>query len=96
MAIFANAFAYISDITTKHDRTLRITILDVCYLSTMPTGVFIGKTQEIIKYTVAVIKDISHFNYRYLSLQQPLEQIVYVHVYNQCDSSAVIYRVFAV
>lgn len=42
VAIFACAFAYISDVTTAKDRTLRITILDVCYLSTMPTGVYIG------------------------------------------------------
>lgn len=43
VAIFACAFSYISDITNAKDRTLRITILDVCYLSTMPTGVYIGK-----------------------------------------------------
>lgn len=43
VAIFACAFAYISDVTTTKDRTLRITILDVCYLSTMPTGVAIGE-----------------------------------------------------
>lgn len=43
VAIFASAFAYISDITSVQDRTMRITILDVCYLSTMPTGVALGK-----------------------------------------------------
>lgn len=42
VAIFASAFAYISDITSSEDRTLRITILDVIYLSTMPTGVALG------------------------------------------------------
>lgn len=42
VAIFASAFSYISDITSLNDRTMRITILDVCYLSTMPTGVYIG------------------------------------------------------
>lgn len=42
VAIFASAFTYLSDITSQNDRTLRITILDACYLSTMPTGVFIG------------------------------------------------------
>jgi hypothetical protein len=42
VAIFASAFAYISDVSTVENRTLRITILDVCYLSTMPTGVAIG------------------------------------------------------
>jgi MFS transporter, PCFT/HCP family, solute carrier family 46, member 3 len=42
VAVFACAFAYISDVTSTADRTLRITILDVCYLSTMPIGVYIG------------------------------------------------------
>jgi MFS transporter, PCFT/HCP family, solute carrier family 46, member 3 len=43
VAIFANAFAYISDISTEKNRTMRITILDVAYLSTMPTGVALGE-----------------------------------------------------
>lgn len=43
VAIFASVFAYISDITTVEDRTIRITILDVIYLSTIPTGVALGK-----------------------------------------------------
>ncbi|KAL7038667.1 hypothetical protein ACKWTF_009649 [Chironomus riparius] len=43
VAIFASAFTYIADISTQNDRTMRITILDVVYLSTMPSGVFIGK-----------------------------------------------------
>ena len=42
VAIFASAFAYISDVTSVKDRTIRITILDVCYLSTMPTGIALG------------------------------------------------------
>ncbi|XP_055544588.1 proton-coupled folate transporter [Wyeomyia smithii] len=42
IAIFASCFAYISDVTTVADRTLRITILDATYLSTMPIGVAIG------------------------------------------------------
>lgn len=44
VAIFAAAFAYISDITTKDSRTLRVTILEVCYLATMPTGIALGNT----------------------------------------------------
>lgn len=43
VAIFANAFSYISDVSSVRDRTLRITILDVTYLSTMPTGVALGE-----------------------------------------------------
>lgn len=42
VAIFASCFAYISDITTLDNRTLRVTILDVCYLSAMPLGVTLG------------------------------------------------------
>lgn len=42
IAIFASCFAYISDITSVADRTMRITILDATYLSTMPIGVAIG------------------------------------------------------
>jgi len=38
VAIFASCFAYLSDVCFVEQRTLRITILDVVYLSTMPTG----------------------------------------------------------
>ncbi|XP_030380286.1 proton-coupled folate transporter [Scaptodrosophila lebanonensis] len=42
VAIFASCFAYISDITTVEQRTIRVTILDAVYLSAMPTGVALG------------------------------------------------------
>uniref|UniRef100_A0A1B0B6N5 Major facilitator superfamily (MFS) profile domain-containing protein n=1 Tax=Glossina palpalis gambiensis TaxID=67801 RepID=A0A1B0B6N5_9MUSC len=42
VAIFASCFAYISDISTLKNRTMRVTILEVCYLSAMPTGVALG------------------------------------------------------
>lgn len=42
VAIFASCFAYISDVSSVKNRTLRITILDAAYLFTMPTGVAIG------------------------------------------------------
>ncbi|XP_032527478.1 lysosomal proton-coupled steroid conjugate and bile acid symporter SLC46A3 isoform X2 [Danaus plexippus] len=42
LAIFAGCFAYISDVSSINNRTLRVGILDVVYLSTMPTGVAIG------------------------------------------------------
>ncbi|XP_052746888.1 proton-coupled folate transporter [Bicyclus anynana] len=42
LSIFAGCFAYIADVTTLESRTLRVGILDVVYLSTMPTGVAIG------------------------------------------------------
>ncbi|CAH2034555.1 unnamed protein product, partial [Iphiclides podalirius] len=42
LSIFAGSFAYISDVTSLKERTLRVGILDIVYLSTMPTGVAIG------------------------------------------------------
>lgn len=38
VAIFSSCFAYISDISSVQQRTMRITILDIVYLSTMPSG----------------------------------------------------------
>lgn len=43
VAIFAAVFAYISDVSTKENRTLRVTIVEVCYLAAMPTGIALGK-----------------------------------------------------
>ncbi|KAL0902365.1 hypothetical protein ABMA27_000255 [Loxostege sticticalis] len=42
LAIFAACFAYIADVSSLKNRTLRVGVLDVVYLSTMPTGVAIG------------------------------------------------------
>lgn len=42
VAIFASCFAYISDISSLQQRTIRVTILDVIYLSAMPMGVALG------------------------------------------------------
>ncbi|KAK5641306.1 hypothetical protein RI129_009853 [Pyrocoelia pectoralis] len=43
VAIFAASFSYISDVSSPSSRTLRVTILEVCYLATMPTGIALGK-----------------------------------------------------
>lgn len=43
VAIFAAVFAYISDVSSKESRTLRLTIVEVCYLATMPTGIALGE-----------------------------------------------------
>ncbi|XP_069691547.1 probable peptidoglycan muropeptide transporter SLC46 isoform X2 [Periplaneta americana] len=43
LAIFAAVFSYLADVTTVESRTLRVTVLDVTYLATMPTGVALGK-----------------------------------------------------
>lgn len=42
LAIFAGCFAYIADVTSLKSRTLRVGILDIVYLSAMPSGVAIG------------------------------------------------------
>lgn len=43
VAIFASCFAYISDVSSFQRRTFRVTILDIAYLSTMPTGMKLDK-----------------------------------------------------
>lgn len=42
VAIFASCFAYISDVSSVKQRTIRVTILDACYLVTIPVGVALG------------------------------------------------------
>jgi PCFT/HCP family folate transporter-like MFS transporter 1/3 len=42
LAIFAAVFSYVADVTTVESRTLRVTVLDITYLSTMPIGVALG------------------------------------------------------
>nr|CAH7748096.1 unnamed protein product [Callosobruchus chinensis] len=42
VAIFAAAYAYLCDVSSAKQRTMRVTILEVCYLATMPTGVALG------------------------------------------------------
>lgn len=42
IVIFAASFSYVSDVSTTNDRTLRITILELSYLVTMPTGIALG------------------------------------------------------
>ncbi|KAJ0183899.1 hypothetical protein K1T71_000322 [Dendrolimus kikuchii] len=42
LAIFAGCFAYIADVSSIKNRTFRVGILDVVYLSTIPVGVALG------------------------------------------------------
>lgn len=42
LAIFAACFAYIADVSSVKNRTLRVGILDVVYLSTLPSGLALG------------------------------------------------------
>lgn len=43
VAIFAASFAYLVDVSPVKHRTIRVTIMEVCYLATMPTGIALGK-----------------------------------------------------
>lgn len=45
VAIFAAAFTYLVDISSQESRTMRVTLLEVCYLATMPTGIALGIDQ---------------------------------------------------
>ncbi|XP_072930552.1 lysosomal proton-coupled steroid conjugate and bile acid symporter SLC46A3 [Epargyreus clarus] len=42
LAIFAGCFAYVADVSSMKNRSLRVGILDAVYMSTMPTGIAIG------------------------------------------------------
>lgn len=42
MAIFAAAFTYLVDVSSNKNRTLRVTLLEVCYLASMPIGIALG------------------------------------------------------
>ncbi|XP_063917352.1 proton-coupled folate transporter isoform X3 [Zophobas morio] len=57
VAIFAAAFTYLVDITSQKNRTMRVTLLEVCYLATMPTGVALGKVlfNQVVNKSYAVM-----------------------------------------
>ncbi|XP_050507797.1 proton-coupled folate transporter isoform X2 [Diabrotica virgifera virgifera] len=42
VTIFATAFAYLVDVSSVSNRTMRVTILEVCYLASMPLGIAFG------------------------------------------------------
>lgn len=42
VSVFAASFAYVSDVSDVKYRTLRVTILEVCYLTTFPIGITLG------------------------------------------------------
>lgn len=42
VAIFAAAFTYLVDVSSSKNRTLRVTLLEVCYLASMPIGIALG------------------------------------------------------
>lgn len=63
VAIFAAVFAYISDVSSREYRTLRVTIIEICYLATMPTGIALGKDDWncFIMYIVSLKTYYYHF-----------------------------------
>ncbi|KAF7281514.1 hypothetical protein GWI33_004594 [Rhynchophorus ferrugineus] len=42
VAVFSAAFSYLTDVSSKENRTIRVTLLEVCYLATMPIGIALG------------------------------------------------------
>ncbi|CAG9836867.1 unnamed protein product [Diabrotica balteata] len=42
VTIFATVFAYLVDVSSVSNRTMRVTILEVCYLASMPIGIAFG------------------------------------------------------
>lgn len=47
LGIFLAAFTYVSDVSTAKQRTQRVTLLEVAYLITMPTGVAVGNCRAL-------------------------------------------------
>lgn len=56
VAIFSSCFAYMSDVSSMQQRTMRITILDVVYLSTMPTGRNKFALKKILSKNIIALK----------------------------------------
>ncbi|XP_056640546.1 proton-coupled folate transporter [Diorhabda sublineata] len=50
VAIFASALTYLIDVSSVKNRTIRVTVLEVCYLATMPIGVALGS--YLFKYVL--------------------------------------------
>lgn len=57
VAIFAAAFSYLVDVSSQKYRTIRVTILEVCYLATWPTGIALGK----LKFSIDRISNLHMF-----------------------------------
>ncbi|XP_063696605.1 proton-coupled folate transporter-like [Culicoides brevitarsis] len=96
VAIFASCFAYIADITTVQNRTLRITILDAAYLLTMPTGVAIGKELynnvfdksfgamfacNVSLMLLSIIYSLVFLKWQTTESQRPISEIGYLNIF---------------
>ncbi|XP_055636199.1 proton-coupled folate transporter-like [Toxorhynchites rutilus septentrionalis] len=76
VAVFGACYAYISDVTSTADRTSRIALLEVAYLSTMPIGVIVGRyiysrvdKSFTIMFTINVVLLLSSIIYSALFLK---------------------------
>lgn len=43
LAVFSATHSYVADVTPTEDRTLRLAILDSCYMVAMPAGISLGR-----------------------------------------------------
>uniref|UniRef100_V5I9A0 Proton-coupled folate transporter n=1 Tax=Anoplophora glabripennis TaxID=217634 RepID=V5I9A0_ANOGL len=89
VTIFATAFTYLVDISSQKYRTMRVTILEVCYLATMPTGIALGSylfnkvvdksytimfTINVSLMAIAVIYTLARLNWQSNHNQKPFSE----------------------
>lgn len=82
VSIFASAFAYISDVSNVKYRTLRVTILEVCYLITFPIGITLGSylfnyvfdRSYIIMFSINAVFVVIAIAYSVLNLKVNVQQ----------------------
>lgn len=74
--IFASSFAYISDVSSTKNRTIRITILELSYLVTLPTGIALG-----IQYLSHLIEESLKISNKFLFLGSYLFNSVFDQSY---------------
>lgn len=93
VAIFAAAFSYLVDVSSSENRTLRVTLLEVIYLSTMPTGIALGSylfrkvfnksytmmfTLNAILMFLAIVYSLLRLQWRTTNEQSPLPKLRYI------------------
>lgn len=95
LAIFSSAFTYVIDVSSEKNRTMRLTLLEVCYLATIPTGIALGSylfssvfnrsfiglfAVNVSLTTLAIIYSMLRLNMCSNSHQEPLSKIT--HIFN--------------
>ena len=79
IVVFASSFAYISDISSTDNRTLRITILELSYLVTFPTGIALGMYSLVVHLGLSQYSD-SHRNKTFTLFTYFLGSYLFNHV----------------